>query len=434
MNRAPRADEAALELDGVSVAYGATWALRDVSLRLGPGEVVGLAGPNGSGKSTLLAAAAGLLGPAEGSVRIGGSDLRRQRPATRARRVAWMPQEEPPGDNVPLRDYVEYGRYAWSDRWLPPSGADRAATDRALTETDLLGLVGRGIGELSGGERQRARLARVLAQETAYLLLDEPTAYLDIGHQLDVLERIRSFAHRERRGVLLALHDLNLAARFTDRIAVLARGRVVADGPPTEILSPGLLGEVWGIAAEVRRDPTSGLPYLLPQLFERTPSRPSAAVPRRVHVVAGGGSGAALLRSLLEHGFAASAGVLPLFDTDTELAHDLGVPTAVELPFAPIAAETLGQLDRLLDAAEAVIVAPFPVGPTNLANLERLAAWVGRRPTFLLDQPAGVRWDFTDGRATAVRDELQRRGAASGAGVEAAIAWLGRLPSVSPPA
>ncbi|HTW56148.1 MAG TPA: ABC transporter ATP-binding protein [Thermoplasmata archaeon] len=432
MSAAPNVEPLGLTLDGVSVAYGATWALRGVSLQLRPGEVVGLAGPNGSGKSTLLAAAAGLLGLREGSIRIGDGDVRRARPAARARHVAWMPQDEPVGDNVPLRDYVEYGRYAWSHRWLPPSAADRAATERALGETDLLGFTDRGVAELSGGERQRARLARVLAQETPFLLLDEPTAHLDIGHQLDVLARIRSFAHRERRGVLVALHDLNLAARFTDRIAVLARGRLVASGPPAEILSPGLLGEVWGIAAEVRRDPSSGLPYLLPQLFERTPAQKSPAVPRRVHVVAGGGSGANLLRALAEHGYATSAGVLPLFDTDTELAHELGVPTAVELPFAPIAPETLAQLDRLLAAAEAVVVAPFPVGPTNLANLERLVEWAGRRPLFLLDQPAGVRWDYADGRATALRDELLRRGAAHGRDAEAALAWLAGLPSAPP--
>ena len=423
----PARGSGGLEVDGVTVAYGATVALADVRLAVARGEVVGLAGPNGAGKSTLLRAAAGLSPLRAGAVRVDGSDLRRTDPLARARGIAWMPQEEAPGDNVPLRDYVEYGRYPWGHRWAPPTADDRSATERALRETDLLDLQGRGVAELSGGERQRARLARVLAQETPFLLLDEPTAHLDIGHQLEVLGRIRAIAQRERRGLLIALHDLNLAARFTDRIAVLSHGRLVALGPPTEILSPGLLGEVWGIAAEVRRDPATGLPYLLPQLFERTKAPSSPATPSRVHVVAGGGSGALLLRALLDRGFAASAGVLPLFDTDSEIARALGIPTAVELPFAPISSATLEQLDRLLEAAEAIVVAPFPVGPSNLANLEHLLSWVARRPTLLLEQPVGVQWDYVDGRAAAVRAEMVRRGASVGAGVDAVFAWLGGL-------
>jgi len=422
-----------LAFEEVSIAYRGRPAVRSVSLTVRPGEVVALAGPNGSGKSTLIRAAVGLAEGSRGLVRVGGYDVRRASPVERARRIAWMPQEEPLGDNVPLADYVEFGRYAWIPRWTPPSPSDRAAVQRAIAEVDLAALAHRGIAELSGGERQRARLARALAQDTPVLLLDEPTAHLDIGHQLEVLERIRSFAHRERRSVLIALHDLNMAARFTDRIAVLSHGRLVALGAPAEVLSSELMETVWGVVAEIRRDPASGLPFLLPRLpHARAEGRPTPLGRPRVHLLAGGGSGAPLMRALFDRGYEVSVGVVPLFDSDTELAQELGLPVVAELPFAPIGAEALERLDRSLEAAAAVVVAPFPVGPTNLANLERLRSWVGRRPIALVEQPPGTRWDYADGRATEVREELLRNGATRVADLGAAVEWVGRVALSAP--
>ncbi|MGA8303978.1 MAG: ABC transporter ATP-binding protein [Thermoplasmata archaeon] len=418
---------AALSIDELTVRYGDRVAVREVSFAVRVGEVVALAGPNGSGKSTLLRSAVTTLPGTEGTVRVEGRSLSPLSSVERARHVAWMPQEEPPGDNVPLRDYVEYGRYAYLSRWSPSSAADRKLVAWALEEVDLTGFADRGVLELSGGERQRARLARVLAQDAPVLLLDEPTAHLDVGHQLDVLERVRRYAHARQRAVLLALHDLNLAARFSDRVVVLSHGRLRAEGAATGVLSPELLAEVWGIVAEMRRDAASGLPYLIPRL-PPGPSPEPAAVRRsfRVHVVAGGGSGAATLRAAVDRGWQVSAGVLPLFDTDSELTRDLGVPAAFEVPFAPISDDALARLDALLEAADAIVVAPFPVGPSNLANLEHLAAWVGRRPIVLVDPPTGVPWDYAAGRAQSARARLLEGGAERVSDPTEAIRWLER--------
>jgi iron complex transport system ATP-binding protein len=424
-----------LEVEHLTVRYGDRVAVEDVSLVVEPGEVVALAGPNGSGKSTLIRAVATGLRGASGRTHVGDRPLDALTDRERARAVGWMPQEEPLGDNVPLSDYVGYGRYAHVDPWVGPTAHDRAAIESALEAVDLAGYGTRGLLELSGGERQRARLARVLAQDTAGVLLDEPTAHLDIGHQLDVLERIRRHARLRARAVLVAIHDLNLAARFADRIVVLAHGRVATSGSPSEVLSPELLSSVWGVVAEIRRDAASGLPYLIPRLPPSGPlPRPSGKGRRgQVHLVAGGGSGSELLRRLLERGLRVTAGVLPLFDSDTELAELFGVPTAVELPFAPIGPEALARQDVLLEGADAVIVAAFPVGPTNLANLEHLATWVVRRPTVLIDPPGDTPWDFTGGRATAVRDRLVALGATRAKDPAAALAWLAdrSLPSTA---
>lgn len=415
-----------LALDGVSLCYGTTTVVHDVSLKVGPGELVALTGPNGSGKSTLLRAATGLLQPSAGAIRFpDGSTVAELDPRERARRIAWMPQEEPAGDNVALADYVAYGRYAHRSTWTRPSAADADAVARALRATDLADATERGIRELSGGERQRARLARALAQETGVLLLDEPTAHLDIGHQLDVLARVRRIARESLKAVVVALHDLNLAARFSDRIVVLSHGRLVASGVPAEVLSAELLERVWGIVAEVRRDAATGLPYLLPRLpslVGRSPTRPT---PRpRVHVVAGGGSGAELLRRLVDEGYDVTAGVLPLFDTDTVVAQELGIPCAVELPFAPIGPEALERLNALVRSAGAVVVAPFPVGPTNVANLEALGPLARGSRIVLVDQPEGVRWDYSEGRGTRARAVLLGAGAATAAGIDGVVRWL----------
>jgi iron complex transport system ATP-binding protein len=414
-----------LVVENASVRYRAVTAVRAVNLSVPRGEVLALAGPNGSGKSTLLRAIVGLEPLSGGSVHLVGRSLPSLSLRERARAVAWMPQEESPGDNVPLLDYVRYGRFAHIPPLAAEHAADGAAVRAALADADVEAFAARGILELSGGERQRARLARVLAQETPVLLLDEATAHLDVSHQLDLLGRIRKIARRDGRAVVVALHDLNLAARFADRVAVLSHGQLVAEGPPTAILSPELLARVWGVVAEIRRDSATGLPYLIPQLPlgpEPTSVRPPRR--RRVHVVAGGGTGVPFLRRLVEEGYEVTAGALPLFDSDTEAAEELGVLAAVEIPFAPLGPEARSRNRVLLAAAEAIVVAPFPVGPSNLANLEDLEEFVPHVPTFLADPPPGVSLEFAGGRATSARERLTAAGAVRVADVEGLVAAL----------
>lgn len=404
---------AGLELDGLTVRYGDRIALRDVTVRADPGEVVALAGPNGSGKSTLLRAVIGLEGAQAGSIRLVGDELDRLGLRTRARRVGWMPQEEPLGDNLPVRDYVRYGRFPHLGPYATAGATDRDAVERALLRAGASELADRPVWELSGGERQRVRFARVLAQEATVLLLDEPTAHLDIGHQLDLLDRVRETARDGRTAVVVALHDLNLAARFSDRIVVLHRGRLAADGPPRAILSARLLADVWGIASELRYDAATRLPYLIPQVapLASATATPGDARRVRVHVMAGGGSGTELLRRLVDAGFSVSAGALPLFDSDSAAVEELRIPAALEVPFAPISDATRAQVRSFVAESEAVVVGPFPVGPANVANLEVLAE-SGRPSTVLfVRQPASRPWDFTGGRAEAIRADLIRRGA-----------------------
>jgi iron complex transport system ATP-binding protein len=402
----------ALRVRHLSVRYGDRLALHELDLEVSSGEFLALTGPNGSGKTTLMRAVLGFLDPSEGTVEVFGRPVGSLSARERARQVAWVPQEESLRDQVVLRDYVLYGRFPYRGRMEGESEADRRLADRILNDVGLGDRALDGVLSLSGGERQRAVLGRALAQETPILLLDEPTAHLDIGHQLDLLSRVRALSRTRGVTVVAALHDLNLAARFADRIVVLSHGRRVADGPPTQVLSEDLLARVWGIAADLARDPRTGLPYLVPhQLVQTARREPSSPFVGPVHVVGGGGSAATFLRALTEEGFGLTAGVLHLLDSDAEAAEALGIPSAIEAPFAPLGPEARERHRALLGAARAIVVGPFAVGPANLANLVDVRPFVDRVPTFLLTVPPIGERDFCGGQAVEAYRALQAAGA-----------------------
>ncbi len=425
----------AVRLSGLSVRFGDRVALHSVDLEVARGTFVALAGPNGSGKTTLLRTLLGFVPSTSGSVELFGRPTATLRPRDRARFTAWVPQEERPSDDVPLLDYVLYGRYAHQAPLEGPSRRDRVRAREILAALDLADRESDGIQSISGGERQRAILARALAQDAPLLLLDEPTVHLDIGHQLDLLERVRRLVRDQGITVLAALHDLNLAAEFAERVVVLSRGRLVVDGPPSEVISEGLLAEVWGVTAELHRDPRTGVPQLIPRRLLSAPAGPPSRLRfGPVHVVAGGGAGGAYLRAFVEQGWRVTAGVLHLLDSDAETAEALGVPAAIEVPFAPIGAEARARHRVLLEGAAAIVVTPFAVGPSNLANLEDLVPYAGRTPTYVVDEPAIRSRDFTGGRAAELVGQLIAAGAHRRDGVTDLLAELGALAARGQPA
>jgi iron complex transport system ATP-binding protein len=238
---------------------------------VGSGEIVAVVGPNGAGKSTLLRVLAGLLRPTAGAVALDGQDVATFSRSAVARRIAVVPQIFDTLFPFTVREVVALGRTARLGPFGRASAEDVAAVDRAIVELELEPLASRRIDRLSGGERQRAVLAMALAQETAVLLLDEPTVHLDPGHQLATLELLRELATRRDLAVCAVLHDLNLASAFASRIVVLADGRIVREGPPPQVLEANLITKVFGEGLEVvARD---GHPAVLPRA-PRTLVRP----------------------------------------------------------------------------------------------------------------------------------------------------------------
>ncbi|HSG65829.1 MAG TPA: ABC transporter ATP-binding protein [Gammaproteobacteria bacterium] len=222
--------------------------LDDASLALGHGELVGLIGPNGAGKSTLLRAIVGTHARESGRVLLDEKPLESYGARTRARAIAYLPQDRRIEWPLPSRAVVMLGRYPYTRGFGPPDRASEAAVDRALAAVDAMALADRDATVLSGGERTRVLLARALAVEAPLLLADEPVAGLDAYHQLHVMEILRETAHRGT-GVLAVLHDLTLAARYLDRVVLLHEGVVVANGPPAEVLTEDNLRRVYRVGA-----------------------------------------------------------------------------------------------------------------------------------------------------------------------------------------
>ncbi|MFD3612262.1 ABC transporter ATP-binding protein [Streptomyces atroolivaceus] len=247
-----------LVVDGLTLTAGARRLVRDVSLTAHPGEVIGLVGPNGSGKSSLLRAVYRVLRPAEGRVRLDGADAWSLPVRQLARSVAAVVQESGIDFDLSVREVVAMGRTPHKRLLSGDTAEDARLIEEALATVHVSELAGRPFDRLSGGERQRVLIARALAQRPSLLVLDEPTNHLDIRHQLDVLGALR----RLPATVLVALHDLNLAAYYCDRLYVLRDGEVTASGPPAEVLTPRLLAEVYGVASEVAVHPLTGAPQV----------------------------------------------------------------------------------------------------------------------------------------------------------------------------
>lgn len=240
-----------LQAEGLSIRLGGRQILRGIDLSVQSGKRTAVIGPNGSGKSTLLKALAGLLHPSAGRVFFARQDIRSYGKRQLARHIAILPQSSSAPRDLTVRDLVDYGRFPHRD-WLGrSSGGDKAIVDWALAQTGLLRFAKRLLCTLSGGERQRAWIAMALAQQPSVLFLDEPTTYLDVAHQLEVMQTIEDLNKSQAISVVMVLHDLNHAARYADEAIVVKDGGVCAQGKPKQIIDLALLERVFKVKAEL---------------------------------------------------------------------------------------------------------------------------------------------------------------------------------------
>ncbi|MEQ9094115.1 MAG: ABC transporter ATP-binding protein [Miltoncostaeaceae bacterium] len=253
-----------LEATALHLAYDGVRVVHGVDLAVAPARITAIVGANASGKSTLLRGLARLLKPAGRGVTLDGSDIHRLPTRSVARILGLLPQEPRAPEGITVGDLVARGRHPHRGalgRW---SAADEAAVHEALAATGTAGLTGRRVDALSGGQRQRAWIAMALAQDPAVLMLDEPTSFLDLTHQLDVLELLRALNRTRGTTVVMVLHELNLAARYADRIVVMAAGRAVAAGAPAEVMTPAVIRDAFALEARVVDDPVAGTPMIVP--------------------------------------------------------------------------------------------------------------------------------------------------------------------------
>ena len=253
-----------LAIEHLTLGYGATDVVHDLDLLVPPGAVTAIVGPNACGKSTLLRSMTRLLSPRSGQVLLDGRAVHSMPAKQLARRLGLLPQSPIAPEGITVGDLVGRGRHPHQRALTRWSAADDRAVAAALRATDTLALVDRAVDELSGGQRQRVWIAMALAQESEVLLLDEPTTFLDVGHQVEVLDLLTDLNRSQGTTIVMVLHDLNLAARYADHLIALHEGRLHAAGPPAEVLTPALVEDVFGMPSTVIVDPVSGKPLMIP--------------------------------------------------------------------------------------------------------------------------------------------------------------------------
>ncbi|SDN34499.1 ABC transporter ATP-binding protein [Allokutzneria albata] len=253
-----------LRAEGLSLGYGENRVVEGLDLDVIDGTITAVIGPNGCGKSTLLRALGRLLAPQEGYVLLDGKRIDKTPTREVAKIVGVLPQTPVAPDGLTVGDLVARGRHphqAWYRQW---SADDEGAVSEALRMTGMLEFSERTLDQLSGGQRQRAWISMALAQGTDLLLLDEPTTYLDLAHQVDVLDLVQQLHDQAGRTVIMVLHDLNLAARYSDRLIAMRDGKIVAQGDPADVLTEQLLSDVFDLDARVVPDPVAGTPLVVP--------------------------------------------------------------------------------------------------------------------------------------------------------------------------
>lgn len=266
--------DAVLKIEGLTAGYGAGAVIERMDLALPRGKITAMIGANACGKSTLLRAMSRLLRPEAGRVLLDGAPIHAMPPRTLARRLGLLPQSPIAPEGITVLDLVSRGRHPHQGLFGRWTAADEAAVGEALEMTGTADLAERLVEDLSGGQRQRVWIAMALAQQTDVLLLDEPTTFLDINHQVEVLDLLTDLNRARGTTVVMVLHDLNLAARYADMLVAMAGGRITSAGAPDEILTEAMLAEVFGLEARILPDPVTGKPMMVPVGRHGTRSQP----------------------------------------------------------------------------------------------------------------------------------------------------------------
>lgn len=266
-------DEVRLGARDLSLGYGATPIVEGLTVDVAPGAVTAIVGPNACGKSTSLRGLARLMSPVAGQVILDGSDISRLRTKDVAKRLGLLPQSSIAPEGITVADLVTRGRFPHQTMLRQFSRTDQQAVADAMAATGVTAIAGRPVDQLSGGQRQRVWIAMVLAQQTPLILLDEPTTFLDIAHQIELLDLFADLNAEQGCTIVAVLHDLNHACRFADQIIAMKAGAIVAQGNPADVITATLVEEVYGLECQVIDDPETGTPLVIPRASSRLRAR-----------------------------------------------------------------------------------------------------------------------------------------------------------------
>lgn len=390
-------DNIAIEVSGLSFSINQTDIIKDINLTVEKGEFIGVIGPNGSGKTTLLKCINGILKPS-GDVTINRHNKKDLSTKKMAREISFMHQNTTITFPFSTLDVVLMGRYPHIRKFANESKKDYKIAEKCMEYTDTLSLKNKLITQISGGEKQRVLFAKVLAQETDILMLDEPTANLDITHQEQIFKYSRELCDGGKT-VIAAVHDLKIAARYCSKLVLLNEGKIIAKGQPNEVLTSDNLSRAYGVNALVYKNRITGLLDFYLHGYEKTDKK------EHIHVIGGGGSSSGVIRQLFENGFLVTAGVFAHGDSDLESAKVFGIEYTESDPFTDISDIAMNKNIEMIENSYLTILCNMPFGWQNMKNLE--AAKHANKLIIIEDDNYETR-DFTDGKATALYLELRK--------------------------
>ncbi len=386
-------------VDQISAGYRDKTILHNVSFEILSGTITSIIGPNGSGKSTLLKALCNLIPTTGGKIIYGNDELKLLNQKQVARSVALIPQFEEPIFEFSVKQTILMGRNPWDD-------VNFDIVNRITDNLNLTHLSNRVFSTLSGGERQRVLLARALAQDTPVILMDEPTAHMDIGYQLATINIIRKLTD-EGKTVCIVLHDLNLATAVSDNSILMFDGRIILKEKTEDIIHSAELEQVYGTKFSKLTDSLSGRTFVTADILNVHTKSES---PKRIHMIGGGGSAAPLMSHLWQLGHKLSIGVTHIGDSDQEMATKLGIPSVSANPFEPINLLHTNKATDIAKNCDLLIVCKTPFSTGNLENLKFASRMLAEgKPVILIKQNDD--WDFTEGMATEIRTDLLSSGA-----------------------
>lgn len=394
-----------ISIENLSFGYDNKDVLKNISLKFPQGEFTSIIGSNGSGKSTMLKTISSVLKPRQGRVLINDTALVSMHKKEIARLMSVVPQNTALEFDYKVFDMVLMGRYPYISRLRGETPKDKEIAIQNMKYTNTYQLRDRSFNELSGGERQRVILAQALTQQPKILLLDEPIAHLDLQHQIEILTLIKKLSMDQSLTVIAVLHDLNMAANYSDHIVMLKAGEAAYQGTPKEVLTAENIKDIFNINVHVEVSALTNKPYIYSNLAPEIKKNNI-----KVHVISGGGSGNEIISRLHSYGFEVSSGVVNIGDIDWKISKDLDIETAEGVPFSSISDAAYEINKRFCERADYIVLTDLYIGKANLRNLQvLLEKELSQKAILILGDESFEQRDITEGIAAELYNQIKDR-------------------------
>ncbi|MFO7928600.1 MAG: ABC transporter ATP-binding protein [Candidatus Humimicrobiaceae bacterium] len=398
-----------LKVKNLNFSYDGNEVLRDVSFNVRQGSFISILGPNGSGKSTLINILSKVLKKFEGNITINSKSLDLLRPKEVAKLVAVVPQSTSPSFNFSVKELVSMGRYPYSSRFEAISNKDSQFIDEVMEKVKISEFAERKYNELSGGEKQRVIIAQALVQDTPILLLDEPTAHLDINFQIELLELFHKLNIVDKKTVIGIFHDINLAIQYSRKVMFLKDGRIFKYGNTSDVVNEENIERVFSSEVYVAKNPFTGKIYINPT-FNTRPQRDGKTRDLRIHVIGGGGAASPIINSLYRKGYIVSCGVVNNLDTDLATCETLEIPYVSEAPFSPVSLYAQNKNLELINLSDVVILPPIEIGNGNFSNLVSVKEALDKKKKVIVISGESIEQrDHTGGKASTLYRKIIER-------------------------